>query len=358
MAQLTETERTSLLMMRGWGDKQRSYEEVRLLFNQTFRNNVEGISKSTVSRTIHRFEEMGTNKNRLKSGRPKSQTSEEKQFEVAASFVENPRLSIRKAAQQLEMSTFSIHKNLKLLKFHPYKIHLHQELNEDDYDRRLEFCEIMMGWIDENPNFLYNIVFSDEATFEITGKVNRHNFRYWSDENPHWLLEASTQYPLKLNVWAGLYRDQLVGPFFIDGNLDGTKYLQVLTDEIIPAIREIAGADFHNVWFQQDGAPPHYSRCVREYLRDTLNNQWIGRRGAIEWPARSPDIAPPDFFLWGFIKSKVYFSKPRDVPELRQRIINVCAEIPPEMIRSAIDNFYARLALCQTVNGEHFEHLL
>ncbi|EFN82476.1 hypothetical protein EAI_06335, partial [Harpegnathos saltator] len=73
--------------------------------------------------------------------------------------------------------------------------------------------------------------------------------------------------------------------------------------------------NFDDVWFQQDGASPHYGRIVRNYLNDTFPNRWIGRRGTIEWPPRSPDIAPLDFFLWGYIKNKVYFTKPRNLDE-------------------------------------------
>ena len=36
-AKLSERERVSVLMMRGWGDRVRSYDQVYLLFNRTFR---------------------------------------------------------------------------------------------------------------------------------------------------------------------------------------------------------------------------------------------------------------------------------------------------------------------------------
>lgn len=42
-----------------------------------------------------------------------------------------------------------LHKN----KFHPYKVRNHKELSEDDYDRRLEFCEIVTGTILMQNNF-------------------------------------------------------------------------------------------------------------------------------------------------------------------------------------------------------------
>ena len=99
-------------------------------------------------------------------------------------FIEDLRNSIRKVAQQHNIDSMSVHKILKKEKFHPYKIHLAQELCEDDFNRRIEFCENMMLNIDRNLLFVVNIIFSDEATFELTGNVNRHNCRYWS-ENPH-----------------------------------------------------------------------------------------------------------------------------------------------------------------------------
>jgi len=72
---------------------------------------------------------------------------------------------------------------LKLIKFHPYKIHLVQKLNKDDFDRN-KFGKLMMQRTDEESNFLFNIVFSDEATFEVNN-VNRHNCRLWFDKKPH-----------------------------------------------------------------------------------------------------------------------------------------------------------------------------
>ena len=64
-------------------------------------------------------------------------------------------------------SIVSVHKILKKEKFHPHKIHLAQELCEDDFNRRIEFCENMMLNIDRNLLFVVNIIFLDEATFEL-----------------------------------------------------------------------------------------------------------------------------------------------------------------------------------------------
>jgi hypothetical protein len=52
-----------------------------------------------------------------------------------------------------------------------------------------------------------------------------------------------------------------------------------------------------DVVFQQDGAPPHWARIVREFLDMHFSGRWVGRDAPIPWPPRSPDIMPLDFFL-------------------------------------------------------------
>jgi hypothetical protein len=71
-------------------------------------------------------------------------------------------------------------------------------------------------------------------------------------------------------------------------------------------------------FYLQDGAPPHYRRHVRAYLDDTLPGRQIGRRGAIEYPPRSPDLTPLDFYLWGTLKDEVYRQRPATLNALRE----------------------------------------
>jgi hypothetical protein len=84
--------------------------------------------------------------------------------------------------------------------------------------------------------------------------------------------------------------------------------------------------------FQQDGAPPHYHRDVRKCLNTRFPGQWIGRAAPIPWLPRSPDFIPLDFFLWGFVKGRVYVPPlPANIAELRIRNTTADAEVTPEM---------------------------
>ncbi|KYN11080.1 hypothetical protein ALC57_16781 [Trachymyrmex cornetzi] len=163
-------------MMRGWEDQQRGYKTVTQLFNENFRNENNRISKSIIIHTIQRFEDIGSVKSRLRSGRRKTATNNDKALDVLQSFVENPHISINRVAQEHEIGHASVSKILKLNKcVHPYKkLHLCQELSKDDFDRRIEFYGLMMEMIVDDPLLLNNIVFSDKTTFELTGNVNRY----------------------------------------------------------------------------------------------------------------------------------------------------------------------------------------
>lgn len=106
--------------------------------------------------------------------------------------------------------------------------------------------------------------------------------------------------------------------------------------------------------FQQDGAPPHYALRVRQYLDQTFPDRWIGRRGAIESPPRSSDLSPLDFFLWGHLKSKIYATQPTSLEDLRQRIVNECLQITPQILQNVRQRFEQNLYYCMESHGGHF----
>lgn len=360
MVKLTETQRLDVLIMIGCGDRIRTQKEVCELFNIKYPDTE--ISQSAVSKIEKKFRESGHVRDLPRSGRPS--ISEDKKLNMILAIEENPHKATQELALDHEVGKSSVKRILKKEKYHPYKIKLIHELNEDDPDRRIEFCETLMNICNNDHLFARRIIFSDESTFCLNGVVNKQNYRYWSSTNPHWAVEAHTQYKESVNVWAGIVSDRIIGPYFFDGTLTGQRYLDFLRNELIPALcRLFPNANNPNipgdfVWFQQDGAPPHFSREVREYLNDVFPGRWIGRRGPIEWPARSPDLTPMDFSLWGYLKHKVYRNKPNNIEELQNKIRHEIELITPQMIHNILEEFELRLACCQEANGAQFEHLL
>ena len=126
------------------------------------------------------------------------------------------------------------------------------------------------------------------------------------------------------------------GPFFFEEpSITGQTYLEMITNWLVPRLAA-EGGDYI---FQQDGAPQHWSLPVRTYLNAILPNRWIGRGGqhdllVCKWPPRSPDLTVYDFFLWGYIKDKVYVPPlPATVDDLQERITAAVHAITPEMMQ-------------------------
>lgn len=112
------------------------------------------------------------------------------------------------------------------------------------------------------------------------------------------------------------------------------------------------------MYFQQDGAPPHYSLLVRYILDTIFPNRWIGRKGPLKWAPRSPDLTPLDFFLWGYLKDKVFRTRPENLDEMCARIVEFCAVPDAEMFENVRESFVERVFVCMHEHGKQFEHLL
>ncbi|GFU85740.1 transposase [Trichonephila clavipes] len=82
--------------------------------------------------------------------------------------------------------------------------------------------------------------------------------------------------------------------------VNGVRYRAMITNFFIP---ELNNHDVQEQWFQQDGATCHTARATIDLLKDTFGDRLISRFGPVNWPPRSCDLTPLDYFLWGYVKS-------------------------------------------------------
>jgi hypothetical protein len=75
------------------------------------------------------------------------------------------------------------------------------------------------------------------------------------------------------------------------------------------------------------------------------------RNGDQNWPPRSCDLTPCDFFLWRFVKSHVYANKLKTIPDLRAEIRRVIGETEPQLCGNIIENFVKRTRVYSRVVG-------
>jgi len=93
-------------------------------------------------------------------------------------------------------------------------------------------------------------------------------------------------------------------------------------------------------------------------LQEMFPRHVISCGGDVPWPARSPDLSACDYFLWGYLKSRVLISKPRTITELKQSIKEETAVIPEQMTRRVMENLGVSLKQCLRNGGRHLSDVL
>lgn len=269
-------------------------------------------------------------------------------------FEDNPQASTRNAARRFGVSQWTVWNQLHKNGLHPYHFRPVQELSVSDYEPRINFCR----WFLQNTD--KNILFTDEATFTRLGIFNVHNEHWWSHSNPYVTRQDAYQHRFSVNVWAGVLNNCLLGPYFIEGRLNSVSYLDILNSVVNDMLDDVPLSYHRNLFYQHDGAPAHYHTQVREYLNSYFGDSWIGRGGPIPWPARSPDLTPLDFYLWGEVKRLVYATEYANRDELKTRITSAFLTVKSDsfVLNRVKDNMRKRAEACISREGAHFEQIL
>lgn len=310
--------------------------------------------RDTILSWVHNFRTVGSCAPKWAPRTPTTRTPENVE-RVRHDVLTSPRRSTRRRAQALGMSRRSLQRILHgHLKFHPYKIMVVQKLLPTDHLQRLQFSQRMLELM-EDENVV--IMMSDEAHFHIDGYVNKQNCRYWADASPRDLHQRPLHSD-KVTVWCGVSKLGIIGPFFFENEREqavtvtSQRYVAMINEFMIPQLEE-NNYDKDKMWFQQDGATAHTARISMQALRSLFPGRLISRNGDLPWPPRSPDLTVCDFFLWGYLKSRVYMNKPRTIQELKAAIHNETTSIPGDMLERAMQNVKNRLQECVRQEGRH-----
>ncbi|GFS96651.1 uncharacterized protein TNCV_3944271 [Trichonephila clavipes] len=124
---------------------------------------------------------------------------------------------------------------------------------------------------------LSSVLFTNEASFSREGIFNTHNSHSWVATYPHVTRTRAAQDRFLVNVWAGILGDHLIGPYILPDRLTGPRYL-IFLEQVLPELLDsahVTAATHISMWFQQDGAPAHFSISVRNHLRQHVVNDGL-----------------------------------------------------------------------------------
>jgi len=144
------------------------------------------------------------------------------------------------------------------------------------YTTRVDFCH----WLLRNLQLQAKTLFTHKITFNRDGRTDARNSHVWLLDNPHASTKTHFQSRLSVNIWSCVIGNQVIGQSVLEGRLTSERCFRFLQE----------------LWLQKHGAPPNLDR---QYFQ----NRWIGRKGPVAWPPRSPDFTLLDYNLWGRVKS-------------------------------------------------------
>ncbi|GFV65620.1 uncharacterized protein TNCV_2713481 [Trichonephila clavipes] len=154
-----------------------------------------------------------------------------------------------------------------------------------------------------------------------------------------------------------------MGPYFFKNDeghnvtVNSDRYRAMITNFFIP---ELNNHDVQELWFQQEGATCHTARATMDLLKDTFGDSLISRFGPVNWPPRSCDLTPLDYFLWGYVKSLVYAEKSRKRFSILEDNIwpCYCRYTATNVGKSHRKNWTSRLDYIRVSRGSHMPEII
>jgi hypothetical protein len=86
------------------------------------------------------------------------------------------------------------------------------------------------------------VCFTDQCTFTLNKESNVENTPHWPQQIPRVNIPTRSQNSQKINIWAGIFNDNIIGPFEIEGN--SPIYLVLLATKVGPT------RENKEIWFQ------------------------------------------------------------------------------------------------------------
>ncbi|GBM14747.1 hypothetical protein AVEN_72015-1 [Araneus ventricosus] len=107
----------------------------------------------------------------------------------------------------------------------------------------------------------------------------------------------------------------------------------------------------------------HWSTIVRDFLNRELPHRWIRCAGLddvplLPWLARSPELTPRDFILWGYVMDKIFVTPmPTTLQALQERITAAVTDFDGNMLLNVWAELDYRWDVCRVTKDAHIEHL-
>lgn len=305
-----------------------------------------GCSQNAVSLAIRRHQQTGSHQNRPKSGRPRVSCARDDRILIRDSMSNRrstvPQLRVRWKQHGVNASDTTVRRRLSVNGIHARIPRKKPFLTQRHKDLRLNFAREHEDWTWVDWSV---VLFSDESKINLyqhdgTSYVHR---RAGEDMLPECITHTRKFGGGGVMVW-GVMSYRGVGMLkTIRGTLNGTGYIDVLGDFLVPSAHMLGYADSYI--FQEDNAPCHKARIVTE---------WKENAGitTLAWPPQSPDLSPIEN-LWSSVARDVREDNCANLQQLEACIHRKWDLVSPDTCSNLIRSMPRRIRAVIDARGGH-----
>ena len=306
------------------------------------------VSLSVIQRLLQRFQATGNTEERPRSGRPRSTNQRDDRSLRFAALRERTitatrlRQQLRQAAN-VNVSVQTIRNRLHEFNLRSRRSAVRLPLTPAHRQARLVWCRGHRLWTRHDWS---RVLFTDESRFTLTH--NDARARVWRRPGERFVEACVRQHDRhgggSIMVWGGIYLHGRTPLHLVQGNLNAVRY----RDEIVqPLIMPTLQAMGPGAILQDDNATPHRARVVQDFMRQ----HHIHR---MDWPARSPDLAPIEN-VWDLLGRRVRQNHPpaANVAQLFQLLQQEWQAIPQQTLVNVVQSMRRRCVECVAVQGGH-----
>lgn len=306
------------------------------------------VSHSVIQRLHERFQTTGTTINRPRSGRPRSTSRRDDRFLLLSALRDRTITANGLRGQLLRASNVTISDQTARNRLHEFQLHSRRAavripLTPAHRVARMAWCRRHQRWTRQQWG---RILFTDESRFTLS--FNDARRRVWRRQGERFVDAAVQEHDRygggSVMVWGGIHLHGRTPLHLVQGNLTGIGYRDnILRPLVIPTLQAMGPGSI----LQDDNAPPHRARVVRDFLQ----HQQIPN---MDWPARSPDLAPIEH-LWDVLGRAIRDNHPPpvNVDQLFQFLQQEWQAIPQATLQTLVHSMRRRCVACLAANGGH-----
>ena len=290
-----------------------------------------------------------------RSGRPITAGTQDNIDAVKDLVDEDPHISIDNIATIVDISRGSVHtileQHLRLRKISSRWVP--HELTQEQRQRRVNICTENLAKFESGAWRLCDVITGDETWVYHRKIESKQRSKAWvaHGESPPTVVrrqmnEKKTMFVVFFTTTGPLLVHEVPSGLSINGIYYRDECLKPLLKNLSKK-RPASGTN--GVKLHHDNARPHVKNIVFDYLREE-------KIKLMAHPPYSPDLAPSDFWLFGYLKDRLG-SYP-DAASLSKAITKELNAVPIEEYRKTFAKWIERMKLCIEHQGNYFEHLL